>query len=354
MIDARQQDLTDWTYTALQRLSVGEQHKVALETVSGDASFRRYFRARANGRSYIAVDAPPSNEDSGIFVAISKLFREAGVATPTVYEADVDKGFMLLEDFGDDLYLPTLLQLQNQNSIDRVDGLYQSAIGSLIKIQKNVDSETLDPYNGKKLIAEMALFEHWFCEEFLAIQFTDREREMLSVLFSFLEEAALSQTQVAVHRDYHSRNLLILSPGRFGEGAGPGIIDFQDAVSGAYTYDLVSLLRDCYVRWTPDQVEKWSLDYLRRAREEGVIADISATEFSRDFDLMGLQRNLKVMGIFARLCIRDNKSQYLADIPLVIQYFLEVGQRYKELAPFLNWFENTVMPVAKQKLNLEP
>jgi N-acetylmuramate 1-kinase len=353
MDDIRQQQLTHWANGVLDQLLSDKQGVVPLESVSGDASFRRYFRARLADRSFIAVDAPPANEDSKTFVRISKLFRDAGVSTPEVFATDYEQGFMLLQDFGDALYLPCLLDCQRRNSELEADKLYADAITSLVKIQKGVDSKRLVPFDRKKLHAEMELFEHWFCEEFLQLRLSDSDRQIIAVSFSLLEDSALAQPQVAVHRDYHSRNLLMLDAGVFGTDSGPGIIDFQDAVSGAYTYDLVSLLRDCYIRWRPDQVEKWALQYLEVAQAEEVIGQVSSTQFMRDMDLMGLQRHLKVMGIFSRLCIRDNKPQYLADIPLVIQYFLEVARAHEELAPFVCWFENTVLNVAKTKLKLE-
>lgn len=353
MGDIREQQLTSWTNVMLNQLLDDKQDFIALQSVSGDASFRRYFRAQLVDRSFIAVDAPPENEDNEGFVRIAKLFRDAGVSTPEVFAADYEQGFMLLQDFGDELYLPYLLDSQKQDSTLEADRLYTDAIASLIKLQKNVDSNRLAPFDRIKLHTEMELFEHWFCEEFLQLQLSDSDREIIAVTFAFLEDAVLAQTRVAVHRDYHSRNLLRLNVGLFGADASPGIIDFQDAVAGAYTYDLVSLLRDCYIRWSPDQLEKWALEYLQAARNEGIITEISAADFMRDLDLMGLQRHLKVMGIFSRLCIRDNKPEYLADIPLVIQYFLEVARVHDEMAPFLYWLENTVLTVAKTKLKLE-
>ena len=199
----------------------------------------------------------------------------------------------------------------------------------------------------------MQIFEDWFCEQYLGLDLSTTERDLISSTFAFLEEAALGQAEVAVHRDYHSRNLLILDEAKFPEGSGPGIIDFQDAIAGAYSYDLVSLLRDCYIRWSPDLVESLALHYFELASATGLVEGASVSQFLRDFDLMGLQRNFKVMGIFSRLCIRDNKPQYLADITLVIQYFLEVASQYEEMAVFLDWFETKVLTAAKTKLNLE-
>lgn len=353
MNDLRDHELTDWTKKALSRLFPESNEPVQLEIVSGDASFRRYYRARVGKASCIAVDAPPENENSEIFVKISKLFREAGVQVPEVFSVDYERGFMLLEDFGDKLYLAQLQKMQKQNALEDADQLYQKAIISLVAIQKNVDRERLDPYDRKRLRDEMSLFEAWFCEAFLELQLSEDDRELIANTFTFLEDAALSQTEVAVHRDYHSRNLMLLDAKVYGEDSGPGIVDFQDAVSGPYSYDVVSLLRDCYIRWDREQVRKWGLDYLQAANRQGVLDEVSPAKFARDMDLMGLQRHLKVMGIFARLYIRDKKPQYLADIPQVIEYFLEVSHQYPELTHFSRWFTETVLPPAKSKLNLE-
>lgn len=357
MSDIRRAGLTDWVNEQLSQLLARQLIDVGLSVVSGDASFRRYFRARLAERSFIAVDAPPENEDSALFVQIAGLLREAGVRAPEVFAQNIPEGFLLLEDFGDRLYLPRLLELQG-SGLDalaefQIESLYKEAIAALIKIQQGVDKERLAPYSGEKLRSEMHLFEDWFCLKFLEMDLSDEERALIDSSFAFLEEAALAQPQLAVHRDYHSRNLLILDKDSDPTGGGPGIIDFQDAMAGAYSYDLVSLLRDCYIRWSPGLVEKLALHYLEQALGASLICDRTPGQFLRDFDLMGLQRNLKVMGIFARLSIRDKKPQYLADIPLVIQYFLEVASRFDEMAPFLDWFETNVLPEARAKLHLE-
>jgi len=357
MSDSRKVQLSDWVNEQLSQLLGLEAVDVALTTVSGDASFRRYFRAQLAGASFIAVDAPPENENSELFVEIAGYFRAAGVKAPEVFAKDYEKGFMLLEDFGDSLFLPRLLELQ-EGGLDaiseyQVESLYKSAIRVLVQIQSRVDRKRLAPYDREKLRSEMQLFEDWFCEQYLGLALNESERELIASTFSFLEEAALKQKQFAVHRDFHSRNLLILDVEKYAEDSGPGIIDFQDAMSGAYSYDLVSLLRDCYVCWSPTFVDSLVLYYFELAKESGLIEASSVADFRRDFDLMGLQRNFKVMGIFSRLCIRDKKPQYLADIPLVIQYFLEVAHKYDEMAPFLSWFETRVLTEAKAKLNLE-
>ena len=357
MSDSRKAQLNDWVNGQLSRLLDLGPVDIELTTVSGDASFRRYFRAQLAEKSFIAVDAPPENENSELFVEIAGYLREAGVKSPEVFANNYSDGFLLLEDFGDSLYLPRLLALQegglDANSQYQVESLYKDAIRALVKMQVNVDKKRLAPYDREKLRTEMQLFEDWFCEHYLGLDLSAADHDLIANTFAFLEEAALGQAQLAVHRDYHSRNLLILDAAKFPEGSGPGIIDFQDAMAGAYSYDLVSLLRECYIRWNPDLVESLALHYFESASAAGIVEGVSASQFRRDFDLMGLQRNFKVMGIFTRLCIRDNKPQYLADIPLVIQYFLEVACKYEEMAPFLDWFETKVLVVAKAKLNLE-
>jgi len=355
--DKRKQQLTNWVETQLEQLSLPLESGIGLVTVSGDASFRRYFRAQFAEQSFIAVDAPPASENSELFVEIAGYFRAAGVAAPKVFAQNFENGFLLLEDFGDQLYLPRLLHLQeasrSESKQQEIDKLYCEAIQSLIKIQSFVDKEKLSPYSRTKLHDEMQLFEDWFCGKYLGLVLSKQDRSIIADVFTFLEDAALGQIQLAVHRDYHSRNLLLLDSEKNFSADGPGVIDFQDAVAGAYSYDLVSLLRDCYIRWSPEQVEKWALYYFDLALKANLLEGASFNQFIRDFDLMGLQRNLKVMGIFSRLCIRDHKPQYLADIPLVIQYFLEVACQYEEMAPFLGWFEANVLPLAKSKLNLE-
>ncbi len=358
MTDTRRDQLSDWANAELGKLLPGISAPLELEMVSGDASFRRYFRTKRghdglSTQSFIAVDAPPENEDSRRFVSICKLFGDAGVITPKVFAAEYALGFMLLDDFGDTIYLDELLRAQQRDRMDEADRLYGHAIDSLLSLQANVDKGRLTPYDRNELHREMALFEEWFCVKFLGLRLDDEARELIAETLRYLEDQAIAQPVVAVHRDYHSRNLMILDLQKFGADCGPGIIDFQDAVSGAYTYDLVSLLRDCYVRWSPEQVDNWALGYLQRAIEMGIIEPIESRQFLQHFDLMGLQRNLKVIGIFARLGIRDNKPRYLADIPLVIHYFLEVSQRYRSLTPFVDWFKQAVLPVAKTKLKLD-
>ena len=346
----REAQLQQWAEQALHEGNFigGADRGIDFSIVSGDASFRRYFRLAIGGQTFIAVDAPPEHEDSASFIHVDGLFLGAGVRVPGVYASDLDQGFMLLEDFGDETYLPTLLKARSSEDSASYDRLYKEAIDALVVLQKGADKERLDPYGQAELRREMNLFPEWMCEKFLGMTLDPTARALISSSFEFLEEAALAQPTVAVHRDYHSRNLLVLD-----SGGGPGVIDFQDAVNGPYTYDLVSLLRDCYIAWPQSRIDEWTAYYLTQALDAGIVSGTTPAQFARDFDLMGLQRHFKVMGIFCRLYLRDNKSAYLADIPLVIQYFLDVSQRYPEMGAFLTWFRAEVLPRAREKLTLD-
>ena len=337
--------LQQWVCRALE-VPVGSPVP-PLSMVSGDASFRRYFRASWQGHSYIAVDAPPQHENSSAFIRVCRMLRAAGVRAPEIFASDLERGFLLLEDFGDSQLLPTLSRLQSEGGSQRAGAIYQSALQTLLLIQRSPEKERLDTYDRDQLRSEMQLFTDWFCKAFLELELSSSEHAVVDRAMHFLEGAALSQPTVMVHRDFHSRNLMLLD-----DSAVPalGVIDFQDAVHGPYSYDVVSLLRDCYLRWEPETVNLWALTYWQAARAEGMLADVSQAQFLRDFDLMGLQRHLKVMGIFCRLSLRDNKSRYLADIPLVIQYFLEVSRQYPELGDFVEWFNRRALPVANQRL----
>ncbi len=344
----RQLSLQKWVQEQLLRLHETPDADAELSIVSGDASFRRYFRTRFRNQNYIAVDAPPEYEDSETFVQVDKLFAEAGANVPEVFATDFKQGFMLLQDFGDDILLNNLEQAQLSKDAKSSDAYYRNAIDALVSFQQHGDKNRLGPYDRQELHREMSLFEEWFCGALLNMKLNSDEKQLIADTLAFLEDSALSQHTVVVHRDYHSRNLMIVA----GETS-PGIIDFQDAVAGPYTYDLVSLLRDCYISWPQQQVVEWADYYLAQAQAAGITKSVTRQQFFRDFDLMGLQRNLKVMGIFSRLSLRDNKSRYLADIPLVIHYFMESSSRYSELSPFREWFQSRVLPLAKERLPIQ-
>ncbi len=345
--DARRAGLTAWTRARLRQMLPDAPELGELEIVSGDASHRRYFRARPTAEtSWIAVDAPPHKEDSRPFVEVTRLLRAASLRAPELHAADLEQGYMLLEDFGDQLYLPRLLRAQESADGETADRLYRAAIDSLLNLQQYVDPRELPAYDKTELTREMSLFPDWFCRRWLQVEPNAEQMEIIDDCFEFLCGAALAQTQVAVHRDYHSRNLMLPD----GEPDRPGIIDFQDAVQGACSYDPVSLLRDCYIKWDRRRLEDWIGWYLEGARSRGIVVGISDARFRRDFDLMGLQRHLKVLGIFCRLAIRDHKSGFLADIPLVMEYFIEVAAEYREMGPLLSWFRRELEPRARDKL----
>lgn len=316
--------LKDWIerYSPARPLS----SRVDLVSVSGDAGFREYFRINCQPSMLVAY-APPEHENNVGFVAINRALAEAGVHTPRVFAVDYQQGYILQEDLGQQLY-------QGLLSDKTVDELYGYAETSLLKIQCTAaDSAVFPSYDAQRLKDEMALFPEWFVVALLGEGLSLADQLMLDNLFDVLVDNALEQPQVVVHRDFHSRNLLLLPKQEV------GVIDFQDAVLGPCTYDLVSLLRDCYVRWPASLVTGRVSSFLHRATAAGLLPEgIEPDQYQRWFDLMGLQRHIKVLGIFARLYLRDGKSAYLGDLPLVIRYSLEVAQGYPETRPFYEWF----------------
>lgn len=305
---------------------------IRLEPASGDASFRRYFRATLeDGRHFVVMDAPPDLEDSAPFVRVAEQLGQIGLHVPRIVETDLDRGFLLLEDLGDDQYLGKL----DDASADR---LYGDALEALAVMQASGPTDFLPPYDRELLLTELELFRHWLCGEHLGLTLTPADEVMLDEVFRLLIGNALEQPQVFVHRDYHSRNLMV------SEAPSPGILDFQDAVTGAVTYDLVSLLKDAYIRWPLPRVDEWAWGYFDLAVRSGILEPLHEAEFQRWFDLMGVQRHVKVAGIFARLYRRDNKPGYLQDIPLVLEYIQEVAPRYPALTGLAELIESRVMP----------
>jgi len=337
-LDHRQAALSEWVVAQLQQLNLYQKgHDASLVAVSGDASFRRYFRtvALSSGRTLIAVDAPADKEDSRPFVAIARAWLAGGVHVPEVLAADFELGFMLLSDLGDDLYLP---QLETH-----ADTLYQAAMGELVRIQQSAaphDYE-LPAYDEEKLKQEMQLCSEWFFTKLLGLELDAEETKRLENVFGKLIDSALEQPQVCVHRDYHSRNLMTLASGHV------GVLDFQDSVVGPITYDLVSLLRDCYISWSDANEEKWLGDYLQLALMNNLWQQNevpSFDTFKRWFDWMGMQRHIKCVGIFSRLYLRDGKAGYLQDIPRTFAYLKKVCEQYPEFSEFNDWLDNVVVP----------
>ena len=277
------------------------------------------------------MDAPPEKEDCTPFIHISKMLRTAGVNAPEVIEQDLAQGFLLLTDLGDQ---PYLVHLNERHA----ETLYNDAVSALIHMQ-NIKAEAMSElpvYDDQRLRDEMSLFEQWYLNRHLDVQLDNEQKTTLTDSFDLLIKSALEQPQTFVHRDYHSRNLMLL------QKQNPGIIDFQDAVVGPCTYDLVSLFKDCYIEWPREKIEQWLDDYLFKS---GLIheAHIEASQFIKWFDYMGVQRHLKVLGIFARLNYRDGKDQYLNDLPLTLKYVVETCKRYQELKPLLQLLEQTVL-----------
>lgn len=325
-IDHRRLALERWAL-----VQVGEpagSHE--LVPASDDASFRRYFRFSDRSHPYVFVDAPPDREDSAPFVRISAALVAAGLNAPVVHRYDAGNGFMMVTDLGDALFLPSLAE-------DR-QSLYRAAIDALFRMQR-IELE-LPPYDEAVLRREMSLFPDWFLAQQIVL---DADPRMLEDVFALLVDSALAQPRVFVHRDFHSRNLMV------GASGVPGILDFQDAVRGPVTYDLVSLLRDCYFRVPPDELSAW-IEYFRVRLDDPMPAD----EFRRAFDLMGMQRHIKCVGIFSRLNLRDGKPRYLGDIPLVLSYLVEVADRYDELRTFGGWLSEIVVPRFTDRVGAAP
>ncbi|HED15266.1 MAG TPA: aminoglycoside phosphotransferase [Gammaproteobacteria bacterium] len=314
MKDERYQAMQQW----LDNMERFGQYTI--EPASTDASFRRYFRVRQDGQSWIVMDAPPANEDCSAFVRIAQAWREQGLNLPEVLEQDLSQGLLLLSDLGQQQYLSVL----NEQTVDR---LYGDAMSALLVLQTCApDFQNLPLYSEELLYDEMDLFREWFLAEHLKVKVTPSMTATLDRIFTVLINSALEQPVVCVHRDYHSRNLMRCDKNN------PGILDFQDAVTGPVTYDLVSLLRDCYIAWPRQRIENWVLGYYELAVQSGILQHQDEQTFLRWFDLIGVQRHLKVLGIFARLNYRDGKAAYLDDLPLVLAYVMDVCQRYPELA----------------------
>jgi aminoglycoside/choline kinase family phosphotransferase len=288
---------------------------------SADASFRRYFRITLPDTTLIAMDAPPPQEDCAPFVHAAKTLLDAGLNVPRVMAEDIRQGFLLLSDLGDRTYLDAL----NATSASR---LYGDATVALVKLQLASRPGIFPDYDQSLLLREMQLFPDWYIGKHLGLVLDDGQRHVLDNTFDLLMRNILSQGQVFVHRDYHSRNLMVCEDN-------PGVLDFQDAVHGAVTYDLVSLLKDAYIRWEEDQVLDWAVRFWQEAKHAGLPVPQDFGDFYRDFEWMGAQRHLKVLGIFARLYHRDGKDGYLKDMPLVMDYLRRVCARYVELMPLL-------------------
>lgn len=307
---------------------------VGIEPASSDASFRRYFRAGVADRTFIVMDAPPDKEDVRPYLKVTQLLEKTGVHVPHVHESDVARGLLLLEDLGGTHYLSRL------NAGDDPDRLYGDALAALadIQVRGQAGAGELAPYDREPLARELALMPEWFCKSHLQLSLSPAQLQTIAHTFEFLVRAALAQPTVFVHRDYHSRNLMVLT------SRNPGVLDFQDALRGPVGYDLVSLLKDCYISWPRARVEGWVSQYRERLQSLGGPAGSDAQEFLRWFDLIGVQRHIKVLGIFARLWYRDGKPGYLRDLPLTLEYVRDTCRRYPELADLSRLIEEHIVP----------
>ncbi len=307
---------------------------VEVTPASTDASFRRYFRVQSSETSLIVMDAPTPQEDCLPFVRIAAYLEAMGLNAPRIIAADLERGFLLLSDLGTTQYLEHLLA----NAAD-ADQLYDDAIVALNAMQSRgaAYQSMLPPYDSDLLEFELALFHDWLCGAHLGVEFSSAEEMRWQDTCSLLVQDALDQPQVFVHRDYHSRNLMVTPQNN------PGILDFQDAVEGAITYDLVSLLKDCYIRWPAERVLRWVGGFYENLGPD-VRAQMSIEQFIRHFELMGVQRHLKAAGIFARLNHRDGKPGYLADIPRTLSYIVELGPRYEELGFLVDVITERCLP----------
>jgi aminoglycoside/choline kinase family phosphotransferase len=368
--DARLALLKDWLSRELGL------HPERVEPASADASFRRYFRAFHNGSTFIVMDAPPGKEDVRPYLKVTRLLESLGAHVPHVHEADIERGLLLLEDLGGTHYLSRL------NAGDDPERLYGDALRVLADIQVRGEEAAaeLPPYDREVLARELALMPEWFLGKHLALELSTADSQMIAAAFEFLIMAALAQPAVFVHRDYHSRNLMVIDdgvsgagrsgagvsgarvhgagmPGARGAGAGngsgsgrnPGVLDFQDALRGPIGYDLVSLLKDCYISWPRERVVGWVSGYrgllrTRGGETGGRLAGSDEAEFLRWFDLIGVQRHIKVLGIFSRLWYRDGKAGYLNDLPLTLDYVRDACGRYAELGDLARFLEQRVVP----------
>ena len=320
--DVRLQLLQSWLQDCLPALfrqeGWGDVPAASLLPASSDASFRRYFRWQAEGRSLILMDAPPPQEDCRPFVRVAAMLADAGVHVPRILAQDLQRGFLVLDDLGSQTWLEVL-------TADNADELFGQALQALVTFQRMPGADVLPPYDDALLRRELQLFPDWYLQRHLGLELSDRQQEQWQQVCDLLVHSALAQARVFVHRDYMPRNLMLSEPN-------PGILDFQDAVYGPISYDVTSLFKDAFISWPEERVLGWLQRYWQLARDSGLGVPADFAEFQRASDLMGVQRHLKVIGIFARICYRDGKPKYLGDVPRFFAYIDAVLARRPELA----------------------
>jgi aminoglycoside/choline kinase family phosphotransferase len=300
-----------------------------LRPASADASFRRYFRLDAGERSLIVMDAPPAHEDSRPFLQVGQLLADAGLNVPAVLEKNLDLGLLLLTDLGEQTYYQ---RIQAGLSDSQLQALYRDALAALIRLQQ-ASTAGLGTYDTARLADELKLFPEWYVGKHHGVALDDKTANALDKIFALLSASNGGQARVLVHRDFHSPNLMVCDQPQYGPN--PGVIDFQDALAGPITYDLASLVTDARTTWEEPQQLDWAIRYWEMARAAGLPVDADFAEFHRAYEWMGLQRNLRIMGVFARLNHRDGKAHYLAHMPRVNGYVRQVAQRYGVFTPLL-------------------
>lgn len=333
-MDLRFNALQTWLKTVLADTAINVQE------LANDASFRRYFRAYSPDKTWVVMDAPPDLEATEPFIAIAKGFHQQGLCVPEILAADLSQGFLLLSDLGDDLYLRILTP-------ENAEYLYQTALNNVVIIQtcKNITGWSLPHFDHNFMMSELENFQHWFLEKYLHLSLTTTEQDLLHNTFDALATKATNQPQVCVHRDYHSRNLLWLHNQNT-----LGILDFQDAVWGPITYDIVSLLKDCYINWPQSKVTEWLLFYYQQAQEKGLLdKTISIEKFVEWFDWMGIQRHLKAVFIFIRKLLRDDDPRYLTYIPRTLNYIQATVDNYPSLKGFAKLFNGLILSKVNER-----
>lgn len=323
--DSRLSDLKQWLYT------VAPDHQLDLETLepaSSDASFRRYFRIQGGDTSYVVMDAPPGHEDCKPFLQVGDKLRHAGVNVPTVHAKNLESGFLILSDLGKHNYYHVIQQGLTDEPLQR---LYRQAISALVRIQ-HADTSALPNYDETRLLSELELFPEWYVEKHCQNKLSDAESTALEKVFAMLARDAAQQPTILVHRDYHSPNLMVPAED---SDAGPGVIDYQDALAGPITYDIASLVMDARTTWEEPQQLDWAVRYWQAARDANLPVHSDFAEFHRAYEWMSLQRNLRILGVFARLSHRDGKNHYLGHIPRVQAYVRQVAGRYGPFSPLL-------------------
>ena len=329
----REQGLIDWLSSQLEISA----ENLKLSKLADDASFRKYYRFTHLGNSLVVMDADPKKEDSAKFIKIAKIFSKLGLNVPEIYAYNLELGYLVLMDLGDDLYL-------NKLSVDTVDKLYSDAMHTLQKLYTFNNHADIDFYNIEKVLSELKLFTDWFIDKYLKLELTAKEKNIIDETFNLLLMRFSEQPQVLVHRDFHSRNLLLTKEHN------PGVIDFQDAVMGPITYDLVSLLKDCYIDWPRHKVESWVISFKNDLEKNNIIDAVSEEQFLYWFDMTGLQRHLKCLGIFARLEIRDGREGYTQYYPRMLVYIDEVLNMYPELNSFREFMHERIIAPMQENI----